>query len=75
MNNNQLLRVYPVLDTYILNFDKACKLDPKADLNKFAIGVGSCGLDSSGSGQGPMVASCEYGNEPSGSIKGREFLN
>jgi hypothetical protein len=30
-------------------------------------------LDSRGSGQGPMAASCELRNEPSGSIKGREF--
>jgi hypothetical protein len=25
--------------------------------------VEGCGLDSSGSGQGPMVGSCEHGNE------------
>jgi hypothetical protein len=31
--------------------------------------VGSCGLDSSGSGYGTVVGSCEHGNEPSGSIK------
>jgi hypothetical protein len=28
-----------------------------------------CGLDSSGSGQGPVAGCCEHGNEPSGSIK------
>jgi hypothetical protein len=33
------------------------------------------GLDSSGSGQGPVAGSCEHGNEPSGFIKGREFLD
>jgi hypothetical protein len=27
--------------------------------------VGSCGLDSSGSGQGSLAVSCEHGNEPS----------
>jgi hypothetical protein len=27
------------------------------------------------SGQGPMVGLCEYGNEPSGFIKGEEFLD
>jgi hypothetical protein len=38
-------------------------------------GVGRCGLDSSGSGQGPFVGSCEQSNEPSGSIKGRKFID
>jgi hypothetical protein len=33
------------------------------------------GLDSSGSQQGPVVGSYEHGNEPLGSIKGREFLD
>jgi len=37
--------------------------------------VGYCGLDSSGSGQGPAAGSCQHGNEPSGSIKGKEFLD
>jgi hypothetical protein len=37
--------------------------------------VGRCGLDSSDSGYGPAAGSCEHGNEPSGSIKGREFLD
>jgi hypothetical protein len=36
--------------------------------------VGSCGLGTS-SGHGPVAGSCEYGNEPSGSVKGREFLD
>jgi hypothetical protein len=36
--------------------------------------VGSYGLDASGSGQGPVACSFEYPNEPSGSIKGGEFL-
>jgi hypothetical protein len=36
--------------------------------------VRRCGLDSSGSGQGPVAGSCEHGNEPLGSIKGEEFL-
>jgi hypothetical protein len=34
-----------------------------------------CELDSSGSGQGPVVGSCEHDSEPSGSVKGGEFLN
>jgi hypothetical protein len=33
------------------------------------------GLHSSGSGKGKVVGSCEHGNEPSGSIKGGEFLD
>jgi hypothetical protein len=31
-------------------------------------------LDQSGSGQEQVVGSCEYGDEPSGSIKYGEFL-
>jgi hypothetical protein len=37
--------------------------------------VGRCGLDASASGQGPVTGCCEHGNEPSGSIKGGEFLD
>jgi hypothetical protein len=33
------------------------------------------GLDSSGSVQGPVEGSCEYGDELPGSIKGGEFLD
>jgi hypothetical protein len=36
--------------------------------------VGSSRLDSSGSGQVPTVGSCKHGNEPLGSIKGKNFL-
>jgi len=35
--------------------------------------VGRCELDSSGSELGPVAASCEYGNDPSGSTKSGEF--
>jgi len=35
--------------------------------------VGRFGLSSSGSGQGPMVNSCEHGNELPGSIKGQRI--
>jgi hypothetical protein len=31
------------------------------------IGLGECGLDSTGSGQGPVAGCCEYSNEPLGS--------
>jgi hypothetical protein len=37
--------------------------------------VGMCGLDASGSGEGPVAGSCEYVNEPPGSIKGGELLD
>jgi hypothetical protein len=37
--------------------------------------MGRCGLDSSDSGQGPVASSCKYGNKPSCSIKGGEFLD
>jgi hypothetical protein len=33
-----------------------------------------CELDSCGSLYGLVVGSCEHGNEPSGSMKGGEFL-
>jgi hypothetical protein len=33
------------------------------------------GLDSSGSRLEPAAGECEYGNEPSGSIKDGEFLD
>jgi hypothetical protein len=33
-----------------------------------------CGLNSSGSGQGPVVCFCEHGNELSCSVHNREFL-
>jgi len=32
-----------------------------------------CGLHSFDSEEDPVVGSCVHGNEPSGSIKGREF--
>jgi len=35
--------------------------------------MGRWGLDTSNSKYGPEAGSCEHGNEPSGSISGREF--
>jgi hypothetical protein len=32
-----------------------------------------CGLDTCVSGKGPLAASCEHDNEPSGSAKGRRI--
>jgi hypothetical protein len=38
--------------------------------------VKKCGVDSCGSGQGQVGGGCcEHGNEPSGSIKGGEFID
>jgi hypothetical protein len=37
--------------------------------------VGRCGLDASGSGQRPVVGSCEHGNKPSGSINGGQLMS
>jgi hypothetical protein len=34
-----------------------------------------CGLDLSGSGHGQVACCREHGNEPSGSLKGGEFLD
>jgi hypothetical protein len=34
-----------------------------------------CGLDSSGSGQGPVAGCCEHGDKHSDSMKGEEFLD
>jgi hypothetical protein len=36
-------------------------------LGRLAWGGGRCGLDSTGSGQGPVAGCCECGDEPSGS--------
>jgi len=33
-----------------------------------------CGMDSSGSGKRPVAGSCEHGNETSGFIKTKEFV-
>jgi hypothetical protein len=38
------------------------------------MGWGKCGLGASGLGQGPVGGFCEHVDEPSGSIKGGEFL-
>jgi hypothetical protein len=37
--------------------------------------MGRCGLDSSGSVQGPVAGCCEHGHKHSGYIKGEEFLD
>jgi len=44
------------------------------DIRIFRNRMRRCGLDSPGSEQGPVAGSCEQGNKPLGSIKGREFL-
>jgi hypothetical protein len=37
--------------------------------------VGTCGLDSSRSGLGPVTGTCEHGNKPSGPITLWRFLD
>jgi hypothetical protein len=37
--------------------------------------MGTCGLDASGSGYGPVAGFCEHRNESSGSTEGGEFLD
>jgi hypothetical protein len=56
------------------------KSDGKGPLGNLGVdgkigSLGRCGLYLSSSGYGPMAGSCEHGNEPSGSIKGGEFLD
>jgi hypothetical protein len=46
----------------------------RTDLMREIYRVEKGGLDSSASGYGPVSCSCENDNEPSGSIKGWEFL-
>jgi hypothetical protein len=54
----------PNYSTFINHFiiDNICEGYIKVDLET---GL-RCEMDSSGSGQDPLVASCEHGNEPSG---------
>jgi len=47
----------------------------KIDLQDVGLGGGRHGLDRSGSGYGQVAGTCECSNEPSGSIKRREFLD
>jgi hypothetical protein len=46
---------------------------PSLDGSVILVTEGRCGLNSSGSSQGPVAGSCEHGNEPSGFIKCAEF--
>jgi hypothetical protein len=39
----------------------------RMDLREIGLGGGVCGLDSTGSGQGPVAGCCECGDESSGS--------
>jgi hypothetical protein len=36
--------------------------------------VGRCGLHTSGSVEGPVAGSCDFANEPSGSVNVGDFL-
>jgi hypothetical protein len=64
-----------ISNDYCLTYDsdKIILNNIKIDLKRNR--VGRCGLNSSQSGLGPMVGSCEYGNEKVGSIKGGKFLD
>jgi hypothetical protein len=70
-----------VRNTYIILVGKSEEKKPNGRLNSnIKINIRNtdlrgCGLDSSGSVEGPMAGSCEYGNEHSVSIKGGEFLD
>jgi hypothetical protein len=49
-----------------------CRWEENIGMNLREIGMH--GLDSCGSGQGPVAGSCEHGNEPSSPIKADIFL-
>jgi hypothetical protein len=51
-----------------------CRWEDNIKTDLLEIGCGEHRMDRSGSGQGQMAGSCEYGNELSGSIKCGEFL-
>jgi hypothetical protein len=72
-HKGEVRNAYRILVGNAMETDHLQKLgvDEKIILGKW----GGCGLDSSGSGYGPVVGSCEHGNEPLGSIKGGEFLH
>jgi hypothetical protein len=44
-----------------------CQWEDGIRMDLREIGLGGCGLDSTGSGQGPVAGCCECGDEPSGS--------
>jgi hypothetical protein len=43
-----------------------CRWEDGIRMDLREIGLGGCGLDSTGSGQRPMEGCCECGDEPSG---------
>jgi hypothetical protein len=49
-----------------------CKNNIEIDLRNVVRG---CGLDSFGSGWGPLACSCEHGNELSDYMKGEKYLD
>jgi hypothetical protein len=44
-----------------------CRWEDGIRMDLREIGLGGCGLDLTGSGQGPVAGCCECGDEPSGS--------
>jgi hypothetical protein len=69
---NEIFDKFRIL--YKRNFREFCTSPSAIGTELKRHGLGRCGLHSSGSGQGPVAGSCEYGNELSGSIKGGEFV-
>jgi hypothetical protein len=47
-----------------LMFPRGSEFVGETIILKWRIRMGSCGLHSSRSGQGPVAGSCEHGNEP-----------
>jgi hypothetical protein len=43
-----------------------CRCEDGMGMDLRENGIGGCGLDSAGSGQGPVAGCCECGDEPSG---------
>jgi hypothetical protein len=50
------------------------RLEDNIKLDLREIGIDGGQLDSAGSGQGPIAGFCEYGNEPSDSIRKQDIF-
>jgi len=67
-----------IVDVQLLEEDKidgACSMHQRDEKCIQHFDWKTCGLYASGSRQGPVMGSCEHGNEPLGSIKGRQFCD
>jgi len=52
-----------------------CRLEDNITMDLQEVGCGGYGLDRAGAGCGHVAGTFKCGNEPSGSIKCREFLD